>query len=380
MPRRRDADYQKVMQQHIQTPETRARRWTAIAAIAVIVATISIRGAADPQIESLARLKAGNVRFVADASEALPISAPRRTALAQGQTPFASVLSCADSRVPPEVIFHTGLGDLFVVRAAGHVADKSVVASLEYGAEHLHTPVLVVMGHEMCGAVKAASETPATTSLGPNLDYLLKAIRPAVARAASQPADKRLRVAILENVEETINNLMEQSTVLREFSETKRLMIVGAYYELASGQVHFSEPVRVPPRTSRSSSAPVASAPAPVSHAPAAAAPAPAPQAAKVDAHGHAPTAAPAAAPVAAAAKPAATPSTTPAKPAAESAAHAAKAAETAAHGAKPAAPAPAPAAAAKPATASVTTSTAAVKPAGGTSGGHTAKPASGGH
>jgi len=241
----------------------------------------------------------------------------------------------------------------------------------------------------MCGAVKAATETPATTSLGPNLDYLLKAIRPAVARAASQPADKRLRVAILENVEETINNLMEQSTVLREFSETKRLMIVGAYYELASGQVHFSEPVRVPPRTSRTSPTLVASAPA--SNAPAAASaasahsastqsastqPAAAAPAAKVDAHGHAPAPAAAAAPVVAAAKPAAPA----AKPAAESAAQAAKAAETVAHGAKPAAPAPAPAPAAKPATASVTTTTAAVKPAGATSGGHTAKPASSGH
>jgi len=157
--------------------------------------------------------RAGNARFVESAAEALPIDAARRTALAEGQAPFATILSCADSRVAPEVIFHTGLGDLFVVRAAGHVADRSVLASVEYGAEHLHTPVIVVMGHESCGAVKAAVETPAGKSLGPNLDYLIKAIRPAVERAASDVDAVGLRAAILANVEETINDLLEQSTM-----------------------------------------------------------------------------------------------------------------------------------------------------------------------
>jgi len=214
-------------------------------------AAVTLGAQRDTQNGSLVRLKAGNARFVADAAEALPITAPRRTELAQGQAPFATVLSCADSRVPPEIIFHTGLGDLFVVRAAGHVPDRSVLASLEYGAEHLHVPLLLVMGHEMCGAVKAAVETPATKSLGPNLDYLLKAIRPAVARASSQPPETRLRAAILENVEETINVMLDSSAVLKHLAATERLTIAGAYYELASGRVHFSEPVRVPPGAPR---------------------------------------------------------------------------------------------------------------------------------
>ena len=98
----------------------------------------------------------------------------------------------------------------------------------------------------MCGAVKAALETPAGTSPGPNLDYLVKAIRPAVARTAGQPTATRLRAAILENVEETINDLVTGSATLRHLSDTGRLTIVGAYYELASGRVHFSEPVHVP--------------------------------------------------------------------------------------------------------------------------------------
>ena len=236
--------------------------------------------AADAPADALARLKSGNARFVANASEALPITAPRRAALAQGQSPFASVLSCADSRVPPEVIFHTGLGDLFVVRAAGHVSDRSVLASLEYGAEHLHTPLLVVMGHESCGAVKAALDTPASTSLGPNLDYLLKAIRPAAARSANQPAEVRLRAAILANVEETINQLLETSQMLKRMAEGQQLVIVGAYYELASGRVYFSEPARVLPRNTTSNTRPASPAPratVPATHAAPSAAPVPPP-------------------------------------------------------------------------------------------------------
>ena len=149
--------------------------------------------AADAPVDSLARLKSGNARFVANASEALPITAPRRAALAQGQSPFASVLSCADSRVPPEVIFHTGLGDLFVVRSVGHVSDRSVLASLEYGAEHLHTPLVVVMGHESCGVVKAAVDTPASTSLGPNLDWLAAQLAPVAPEAPATAASVRSR-------------------------------------------------------------------------------------------------------------------------------------------------------------------------------------------
>ena len=100
----------------------------------------------------LVRLKSGNEQFVKDASAAVSLGAPTREALAKGQHPFAMVLSCADSRMPPEYIFNVGLGDLFVIRAAGEVIDRSVMASLEYGAEHLNIPLLIVMGHESCGA------------------------------------------------------------------------------------------------------------------------------------------------------------------------------------------------------------------------------------
>lgn len=221
---------------------------------AAVAATISLSGglvtaAGSPAGESLVKLKAGNARFVSSPEDALPVDGARRTALATGQTPFATILSCADSRVPPEIVFHTGLGDLFVVRAAGNITDKAILASIEYSVEHLNVPLVVVMGHESCGAVKAAVDTPAGQSLGPNLDYLIAAIRPSVKATASRPAAERMRAAILANVEETLNDMVAGSHILREFAGDGKVQFIGAYYELASGQVYFSEPVVLAPPT-----------------------------------------------------------------------------------------------------------------------------------
>src|SRR5215470_6368433 len=105
----------------------RASLMAAAAALAILAGG-SVRAASPAAAESLAKLKAGNARFVANPEEALPVDGVRRAALAAGQTPFATVLSCADSRVPPEIVFHTGLGDLFVVRAAGNITDKAILA------------------------------------------------------------------------------------------------------------------------------------------------------------------------------------------------------------------------------------------------------------
>jgi len=196
--------------------------------------------------EALARLKAGNATFVASPDAALPIDAARRAAAAAEPAPLAAVLSCSDSRVPPEVIFHAGLGDLFVVRSAGNVTDHAVLASLEYAADRLHVPLVVVMGHESCDAVKAAMDTPATETLGPNLDYLLKAIRPSVAATASTPEASRLRAAILRNVEDSVNDLANKSALLKHLWETNAVTFVGAYYELSTGRVYFSEPATPP--------------------------------------------------------------------------------------------------------------------------------------
>jgi carbonic anhydrase len=195
---------------------------------------------------ALGRLKAGNARFVQDAASAMPIDATRRQAQAKGQSPFAIVLSCADSRVPPEVIFNAGLGDIFVVRTAGGVADKAVLASLEYGAEHLKAPLLVVMGHESCGAVKAAVETkPGAPSMGPNLDALIAAIRPSFDRMTGSADIAHLREAILANVEQEVNDILARSSILKRMAAEGEIQVIGAYYEFSTGLVRFSEPVKL---------------------------------------------------------------------------------------------------------------------------------------
>ena len=207
--------------------------------VAVLIAAISLSSEERAKAaDALARLRAGNERFVKDASAAVPLGPPARQALTTGQSPFATVLSCADSRVPPEYIFNTGLGDLFVIRAAGEVVDRSVMASLEYAAEHLHVPLLVVMGHESCGAVKAAVER--TPVEGPNLQYLVSAIRAGITRTSTERIE--LRTAILANVEQVINDALNGSQILRHAVQGGNLQIVGAYYELSSGRVMFSDP------------------------------------------------------------------------------------------------------------------------------------------
>jgi carbonic anhydrase len=215
---------------------------TGLLGAALALPALAAESSGPTPADALARLKAGNARFVAGSAEAPPIGGPRRTELVAGQHPFAIVLSCADSRVPPEHIFNVGLGDLFVVRTAGEVTDKAVLASVEYAAEHLHVPLLVVMGHGACGAVKAASESH-KESLGPNLDYLVRAIHPAVEHAKEAPVDARLRAAILANVEQVINDTLAKSAILGEAVEKGHLQVVGAYYDLGPGTVTFTRPI-----------------------------------------------------------------------------------------------------------------------------------------
>jgi carbonic anhydrase len=185
-------------------------------------------------------LKAGNDRFARNASSPVSLSVNRRRELAEAQYPMAIILSCADSRVPPEYVFNTGLGDLFVVRTAGEVIDRSILATVEYGAEHLHIPLLVVMGHESCGAVKAAAESKSAPP-SQNLDYLLKAIQ--VARKPGAQERDEIKALVLANVEQVINDAMVTSPLLQRLVDEGRLGVVGAYYELVSGRVMFSEPV-----------------------------------------------------------------------------------------------------------------------------------------
>jgi carbonic anhydrase len=189
--------------------------------------------------DALARLLEGNQRFV-DARLAHPDQAPeRRTAVAGGQAPFAIVLGCADSRVPPEILFDQGLGDLFVVRVAGNVLSETILASLEYAAEHLGAPLALVLGHQRCGAVKAALETVDGGGAAPgHIASLVTALKPAVEAAREAPAgEDELDWAVRMNVLQVTQQLPRRSALLGELMKRRRLKIAGGYYDLDTGVV-----------------------------------------------------------------------------------------------------------------------------------------------
>ena len=191
--------------------------------------------AAPTSDEALAILKAGNARFVAGTSAHPHSDAARRHEQATGgQTPFVSILSCADSRVPAEVLFDAGVGDLFVVRVAGNISCTSEIGSLEYSAGHLHTPLIVVMGHTKCGAVTAAVKH---ADVHGSIPMLLDHIQPAVkaARAATSPdmpEAQFIEVAIHANVNEAIEETLERSEALRVLVGAGKVKIVGAVYNI----------------------------------------------------------------------------------------------------------------------------------------------------
>lgn len=190
--------------------------------------------------EALERLLAGNQRYAT--SHALPLneSVQRRTEVAQGQHPFATIFSCVDSRVPPELVFDRGLGDLFVIRTAGHVIDEAVLGSLEFGVAELKIPLLMVMGHEKCGAVQATLEAVEHHTEAPaSISYLVTGIKPAIELAGEAAGDK-LSNCVNANVSLTVKRLRE-APILSEAVAQGQLLIVGARYDLDSGAVEMIE-------------------------------------------------------------------------------------------------------------------------------------------
>jgi carbonic anhydrase len=185
---------------------------------------------------ALAELKAGNARHVSKQYRRPHQTAARQRELAGGQHPHTSVLACADSRVPPEIVFDQGLGDLFDIRVAGNIATDAETASLEYGAEHLGIPLIVVLGHQKCGAVTATAE--ATGTPPGHLPALVDLIRPAVAAAASMSGD-RIAHAVRLNVENTVRQLRESKPILEGLCQKGTVKVVGAVYSLDTGKVQW---------------------------------------------------------------------------------------------------------------------------------------------
>ncbi|MBL8731209.1 MAG: hypothetical protein JNN13_02435 [Planctomycetes bacterium] len=194
--------------------------------------------------EALQALKAGNQRFASGQSLPQPLGEGVRRTLARGQSPFAIVVCCADSRVPPEHVFNTGLGELFVVRVAGNVADAELIASIEYAVEHLNTPLCVVLGHESCGAVKAAvAQGQNQRHDGESLvmQQLLEHIEPAVRKAQARSlGGKDLTDACEEeNAHTTVHETMRRSELLRRYASVGKFRMVAARYHLDSGGVEW---------------------------------------------------------------------------------------------------------------------------------------------
>lgn len=189
--------------------------------------------------EALKTLMEGNQRYLSGKTKGPNRSAARRTELAKGQHPIAIVVSCSDSRVPPELLFDQGFGDIFVVRTAGNIVDSIALGSIEYAVDHLGTKLIVVLGHERCGAVTAAlqgGEAPG------NIKSVVDAIKPAVEKGKARHSGhgEVLDTCIISNVKQVAQKIRTTAPILSEKVEDGMVKVVGAYYDLDSGAVNMT--------------------------------------------------------------------------------------------------------------------------------------------
>jgi carbonic anhydrase len=193
-------------------------------------------------LQALNRLKAGNARFLSSTSHAPTLQSEILAELAHAQQPYATVLCCSDSRVPPELVFDAWLGELFIIRVAGNVLGPTIAGSLQYAYTHLHTPLFVVMGHEGCGAIKAAVATKFHEEPHPeHIADLLKNILPALDDIdPTLPHDQFVLAAVEANVRHTIQ-LLRDSPTGQQHQPDGELQLLGAVYSLHTGQVRFLE-------------------------------------------------------------------------------------------------------------------------------------------
>jgi carbonic anhydrase len=233
-----------------EAPQSRRNFLAGSAVGAITVASHASLQAADKKVEkplsrsdeSLKKLIDGNLRYIENRND--PAKArqdtERRKEVAEGQEPFAVIFTCADSRVIPEIIFNKGIGDLFVIRVAGNFVTNrcfGILGSIEYAVEFLHAPLVMVLGHERCGAVKAALDLVKKNARPPgNIGIIADEIRPAMDDIKKQPGDM-LHNAVQANVKLNVGRLPEFSPVIRKHVEDGTTRIVGADYDLDSGKV-----------------------------------------------------------------------------------------------------------------------------------------------
>ena len=192
--------------------------------------------------EALDRLKAGNARFVNGRAQFPTVQKEVLAELAKGQHPYATILGCSDSRVPPELVFDARFGELFIIRVAGNVLGAPILGTFQYAGAHLKTPLFVVMGHEGCGAVEAALAWKFEGAVQKSrIQVLLEDILPALdGLDGAQPAEALLRAAVEANVRHTVRRLLETPEGQARLA-TKEMKLVGAVYDLESGHVRFLE-------------------------------------------------------------------------------------------------------------------------------------------
>ena len=183
---------------------------------------------------AITRLKTGNANFVNDSLNNDSQDSSRRKEVVDGQKPYTVILTCSDSRVVPELMFDTGIGELFVIRVAGNVANPSSIASIEYAVAHIDVKLIVVLGHQNCGAVTLAL---AGGDEGKNIDHLLNYIQPAISISDSKKVDD----VSLIHAKLTADKIIKASGIIAKAIEDNALKIISAYYNLESGQVDFFE-------------------------------------------------------------------------------------------------------------------------------------------
>ncbi len=200
--------------------------------------------------EALERLREGNLRFASDErGPEVFVGHDRRTELTAGRDPFAIILGCSDSRVPAEIIFDQGLGDLLVIRVAGNIVASSQIGSVEFAAERFGTPLVVILGHSCCGAVLATLEelTRPREKQSRNLRSIVDRIRPSVetllATDLRHDSEALVRHAVRSNVRVSANHLRYGSEILEQLIQRQGLLVVGAEYSLATGVVDFFDGV-----------------------------------------------------------------------------------------------------------------------------------------
>jgi carbonic anhydrase len=212
-----------------------------LVALLSFVAPAGISADTGPSSEDvLEALKKGNERFSSDKPAYPNEGAVRRTQVAPAQHPMATVVSCSDSRVPPEILFDRGIGDLFIIRVIGNIGGADQTGSAEYGVEHLETPLLVVLGHTRCGAVSATLQHAHVEG---SIPQLLDHITPAVNTVRKQYPETKdaelLPHAIKANVFQSISEMMTRSAIIRERVHSGKLKVVGAVYDIQSGKVEW---------------------------------------------------------------------------------------------------------------------------------------------